>query len=418
MEKVSKRIYISKDRIVDWLLFSFIMGIWLFFCWQIFYRQSIRLDGKYQSDMYAHMSLAVGYDVDSVAPYPIFFFTIKAIYRFFFYKQFLGPELSIAIATLFYNSISIVVFKVVCDVYFSKFRLISERFGVKRCIFLSINNLLIFSIFLVNMIFDVGEQDTFFESMGPNPWHNGTYFAARPFVIISFFLFCDLVDKYEKEKVDIVEYILFSVSFVLMTLAKPSYSLVLGATAVVVLLYRFIKSRFRTFFKTLWISLTFVPTVIVLIVQYIILNTHGAESGAGTLTIAFGKVWSHYSDNIPLSIIKSGLFPLVVLIVYGKKAFKNSYMRISYVSYIIGILSYLSFTEAGWRELDANFAWGYMYSLMISYMTSLIFVVNETHQCSQTEEREKWKPIPVWVAYLINLVSGIMYFGVVLNGGK
>ncbi len=395
------------------------MIIWLIFSMKIFYRQSIRLDGKYVSDMYSHMLYAMGDNVDYVSTYPIYFLTIKVIYHLFFFKQFLGPELSIALATLFYSSISVVAFKVVYDVYITKHNNAQEKLSVRRISSFVINNLFIFSVFLVNMIFDIGTEDVFFETMGPNPWHNGTYLAARPFAIISFFLFCDLVDKYERSIADRKEYICFSIVFVLMTLAKPSYTLVLGASAAVVLLYRFIKGKFSTFSQTLKLSLTFVPPLIVLIIQYVLMCAWEDGSGAGRLTLtAFGKVWAHYSDNIPLSIVKGGLFPLLILVIYRKKAFKDTYMRISIVSYIIGLMSYLSFSEAGRREFDADFAWGYMYSLMISYMASLIFLVLETRHCNKSEKKEVLKLIPSWAGYMVNLVYGILYFIVLLNGGR
>ena len=87
---------------------------------------------------------------------------------------------------------------------------------------------LTFSMLFVSMLFfDLGEASVGQRYQGvfsPNPFHNATYLAARPFSIVCFFMMIDLLQIYE-QRIPKKKYATFSLFLLLSTMTKPSFAL-------------------------------------------------------------------------------------------------------------------------------------------------------------------------------------------------
>ena len=155
----------------------------------LFYRQSVRLDGLYHSDMYAYILYIQGVDLGLRFPYPVLFLTGKIVYKIFFRHHFLGAELGIAISTFIFELLGLIVTRVVLN------RLLADK--LKRglpekytCMSGCILTFLAVAVNYVSMLFGVGGiwrgwSYRFTGVESPNPWHNATYIAAKPFAIAS-----------------------------------------------------------------------------------------------------------------------------------------------------------------------------------------------------------------------------------------
>ena len=169
----------------------------------------------------------------------------------------------------------------------------------------------------------------------PNPFQNATYMAARPFAVVSFTYFLKLLNEYENDyKGKVWDYVIFSLAFLISTMTKPSFTLVLGATALVVIVFRFIKSGFKTFKQSIFLGVLFFPTILDLLYQFrgVFMPSDGEVGGVG---LCLGKVWLLYTNNIVTSIVFAIAFPLLVLILNLKRIKTDYKFRFAWLFYLI-----------------------------------------------------------------------------------
>lgn len=375
----------------------------------LFHRQTVRYGGRYISDITDCLATIVGQEVPYRFPYPILFWTGG------FLMRFTTPAHGLAIAATLLNGLTVPILKW----YLDSFLEVRSHPGRSW-----LSTLLTFSLLFVSMLFpasylgryhEIGGEDYLYRYRGvfsPNPYHNTTYLAARPFAIPAFFLFLDALGIYEKEERWFhPKYLRFSLALLLATLAKPSFTLILTATAGMVMLFRLIRSRFRGIKAFFQLGTSFLPTFLALIYQYVVVFEPGnAEAGIG---FAFLKAWSTASDNLPRSLLFALAFPLTVLLLRGKERDLSPQFRFSWQFLLTGLATLLFLYEKGMRMPHLNFAWGYMCGIFFVDMVSLIFLARATLSRGQP----RWKLALQWGVYAMHLVCGLDYFRVLMQGG-
>lgn len=375
----------------------------------LFHRQTVRYDGRYISDITDYLYTIEGQDVLYQFPYPILFRTAK------FFALFTTPAHGLAFAATLLNGLSVPILKWYLDSF------LDVKKYPKRC-FLS--TLLAFSLLFVSMLYppsylgryhEIGGTDYLYRYRGtftPNPYHNTTYLAARPFTIVTFFLFAEILGFYEKEgKWFHPKYLMFSLSLLLATMAKPSFTLILSATAGLIMLYRLVRSRFRGIKVFFQLGIYFIPTFLALIYQYVVV--FDPDSGEKGIGFGFLKAWSTASDNVPLSLLLALAFPLAVLLLQGKKRDLSPQYRLSWQFLLTGLFTLLFLYEKGIRLPHLNFAWGYMHGLFFLYMVSLLILARATLE----RRLPLWRLALQWSVYAAHLICGIDYFCVLMRGG-
>lgn len=160
------------------------------------------------------------------------------------------------------------------------------------------------------------------------------------------------------------DYILFSVYLLLATMAKPSFTIVLVGAAGILMLWRMFHSKFRNFMPTIWLGVCFLPTFADLLYQFrgVFVPQEGQEGGIG---FTLGHVWLQYCSNLPLAIGLAVGFPILVLLLNYKELCRDSIYRFSWQIYGMSFLMAFCLYEKGFREMDFNFSWGYMYGIFL-----------------------------------------------------
>lgn len=400
-----------KSRIIDGAVFSVLLAAVSAVTLVLFYRQTMGAPGHYPSDMKAYILEMQGLDSGYSFPYPVFF-KLSA-----FIHLFAGAEVSVAIATMLLNSMAIVITKI----SFNRILLRDDRRRWWEGIVIS---LLAVSLFFISMLYPPrgiylpGINFNYLGVFSPNPFHNATYMAARPFAILAFLWYVKLLPVYEKgiKRKTRLDYILFSVFLLLATMTKPSFTLVMVSTAGLVMLYRLFRSGFRNFLPAVQLGLTFIPTFLNLLYQYkgVFVPEDGAEGGVG---FSFGDVWFHVCDNIPLAVCLLVAFPLLVLVLNFKDLRTNTLYRFSWQLFLVSLAETFLLYEKGFRKYDFNFAWGYMYGAFFCHMGSLLLLSQKTRQALEKKDGEeggkrlqKLFLAAQWLAFLWHLVCGILYF--------
>lgn len=431
----------------------------------LFYRQTMGSTAGYHSDMKAYILEMQGLDSGYHFPYPVFFRLGALIHLF------APPELSVAIATMALNSLGIVVTKLAFHhLVYERLeqgmlmrRLKGGRGGegldlswLAGCLI----SVAAISLFFISMLFPPtgiylpGIRFRYLGVFSPNPFHNATYMAARPFAILAFLWYVKLLPVYEKgiRRDTARDYILFSIFLLLATMTKPSFTLVMVSTAGLVMLYRLLRRGFRGFVPAIQLGLCFVPTFLDLLYQYqgVFVPTEGEEGGVG---FCLGEVWAQYCSNIVLAVGLAVGFPLLVLLLNYRDCKKNTCFRFSWQLYLVSFVEAFFLYEKGFRKFDFNFSWGYMYGIFFCHFCALLVLMRKTADkwggshglqsavggrpefCAGKnkdgegpEEREGRLPggkkiwlesallALQWAAYLGHVVCGLVYFKSIFGG--
>lgn len=423
--------------VLFFLFFFLSVNVLLFL---LFHQQAVGsavVGGPYPSDMKAYLLEMQGMESGYRFPYPVFF-QITA-----FFHLFLNPELAITCSTLLLNAASMVLLKLALEHFSGEaFRKILGNYGFLAGPFLS---LAAFSLLWVSMVYPPpghylpGIENLYLGVFTPNPFHNATYLATRPFAIIAFFWYAKLMPVYEKGcgRVPTRDYVVFGLSLLLTTMTKPSFTLALVGAAGVLMGYRLIRSGLRNLIPTLQLTACFLPTFAHLLYQYqgVFVPQGGEEGGIG---FGLATAWKLYCGNIPLAVGLAMGFPLLVLFLNFRELKTDMVYRLSWQVYAMSLAMLLFCYEKGFRLDDLNFSWGYMHGIFFAFLGALLVLLRETADCIRLaggkegpvsgertglpgRKEASWKIkvsrlVLQWLAYGWHLACGLAYFFRIFQG--
>lgn len=378
--------------------------------YRLFYLQAIHCATRelYFSDIKAYLETILGLECDYDFPYPIYFWLGR------FFLLFTNVAVAASLAAALLNSLGVVLLLYYMWKYLKKYDT-GNIFCANMGIFIV---LLTFSVFFVSMLYLPkgislpGIKTRYLGVFTPNPYHNITYMATRPFAIAAFFLYARILDYYE-ERTDWKEFFWFGFSLLLTTMTKPSYTLILVSTAGLVMIYRLFRCKWKNFNRALCLGLAFVPTFIDLLYQFGGVFGKSSQAGEdGGIWFGIGSVWKLYVGNIPLAVALALGFPLLVLVLHIGKIKENMLYRFSWAQLMISILELFFLYEKGRRFSDANFSWGYMHGIFFVFVTSVLLLVEDMMKKSE----KKYLLWGQWFVYGLHLACGIGYFVYIWGG--
>ncbi len=363
---------------------------------------------EYHCDALAYLQEALGIETKYSFPYPIMFWCLSLC------SKVVSIEWSYAIVLTLSQVASFLLLRY----FFQKGleKALQKELTTKQSVIttLSAFGLLFFSmVFVYNHPFP-GTRFYYMGVYSPNPFHNATYLVSRAFCILCVFQVVELLNTYEKQ-FNWGKGIAFSITLLLATMTKPSFTIVLCGTAGLILLYRFVKSKANNFVNTLHFGAMFIPTFIDLLYQFggVFSGVDSQGEKAGIDFALFG-VWKEYCDNYVVAILLLIFFPLVVLVFQYRKLFSNTLYRLGWQLYGMGLLMFVLLYEKGFRAVDSNFSWGYMIGAFFLVMASLLVLLEETFG----KDRNTKKLLIQWGAFLLHVACGVFYFGIIITGGS
>ena len=401
---------IKRNKIMDIVFLGILLTLVGGVMFRLFYNQTLGSYMHYPSDMEAYVLEMQGLESGYEFPYPIFF-KFSA-----FINLFTTPQMAVALATTLLNCAAMIIVKILLDYEFKD--ILRERLGGAGCLAGGLISIVSLTLFFVSMLFPPegiylpGIKHDYMGVFSPNPHHNATYMAARPFAILAFWWCAKLLNVYENgyKREYRKDYILFAVFLLLATMTKPSFTLILVGTVGCVLLWRMIRNKCKTFVPTVQFGLCFVPTFIDLLYQYsgVFVPDEGVEGGIG---FTLGEVWAQYCDNIPLAICLAIGFPLAVLVMNFKSLKTDTVFRFSMQLYLVGFLSTFFLCEKGFRWAHFNFSWGYMCGVFFAFLGALVLLLRKT-----AAGEKWWKLMLQWLPYLWHVACGVYYFVGIAQG--
>lgn len=375
------------------------------------------------SDLSEHIVIAKNYidamtvyfkEANSIAPvgttYPVWFLLYCGVYSLCSSESIALGIVNGALVTLFTASI-IYAFNSLCLEYISK-----RRKLIYAIIITFVGPLFVKAI---NPMYYLGQ-------ITPNPWHNSTTFVVRPVgVLCMVFLFKIIMSKGICTH---KYYILFAVSLAVSNFCKPSFAQsFIPALIVFCVILLFSKKTNFKFLQCIYLGLACVPCVLVMLFQYLILNSsyqlmRGAIVIGRVASISYGnistiidkpiggaigispfKVWSMYSDHIVGSIIISYAFIIVVCFFTYKLENLRVFIYFIISSCIGGIFPVaLLYMQSGTRNFD--FMWGAHLMIGLGYIAACALLMNSA------SHMKRYQYIICNLFLGLHFVYGLCYF--------
>lgn len=358
----------------------------------------LKLSFDHLGDYDAHIEWALDLfaGVNPATVYPFWHFCVRVLYGFCHLFIPVTPEY---IAAYFTGAVNVTVYLIVSDI-------IKNR----GCPF---SELISFPLMFVTPIYlPWYNRYIYLGQVSPNTWHSPTALMIRPFAVLAFFMICDICEKIrKKENISLKSYISLLVVLLLGVLSKPVFfqSAVpaLGIYIVVILIHE----KAEGFKKYLFLVLTFVPSFVVVLFQFII--SFYSDNGSG---VGFGwmEVWKHYAGHPLFSMLIALMFPFLYILLNCRTAFRDISIRLSSLLVLSGFLEFAILYEKGDRKNHLNFSW----ALNLSYF--LIWIATSCRFFSDLKIMEKndrcavTKYTVLLIVWLVHFACGIYYAGLFL----
>ena len=404
------------NKKINYAFFTVLLVLYSALMMSFFYRQVMPRDGIFYSDMEAYILETQGLESGYEFPYRLFFWVSRV------WTIFLSPAVAVAFTTMLCNSAAVILTKYYFDKNLQKYA--RQEGIVWNTAWELVSTLAVFSLFFVSMVYSPRGTaffgfDYIYRCMGiltPNPYWNATYLAVRPLTIATFFLGIDLLAEYETvlswKKVTA-----FGVLVFLCTFTKPSFTFILVPTGAVILLYRLLKNKGKTWKNTLLFCLSLLPTGVLLLYQFSNVftgtNSHAEETGIG---FELFKAWHVYSNHIPLSLVMALAFPIAVLVLNMRQMKNDGGVRLAWQLWLTGFLTFLICYEKGFRFSHMNFSWGYMHGLFFVFMVSILQMIRNLMRKGTLSKR--LMSVPEIVLFAYHLICGIVFFVYMYQGNN
>lgn len=404
------------NKKINYAFFTVLLVLYSALMMSFFYRQVMPRDGIFYSDMEAYILETQGLESGYEFPYRLFFWVSRV------WTIFLSPAVAVAFTTMLCNSAAVILTKYYFDKNLQKYA--RQEGIVWNTAWELVSTLAVFSLFFVSMVYSPRGTaffgfDYIYRCMGiltPNPYWNATYLAVRPLTIATYFLGIDLLAEYETvlswKKVTA-----FGVLVFLCTFTKPSFTFILVPTGAVILLYRLLKNKGKTWKNTLLFCLSLLPTGVLLLYQFSNVftgtNSHAEETGIG---FELFKAWHVYSNNIPLSLVMALAFPIAVLVLNMRQMKNDGGVRLAWQLWLTGFLTFLICYEKGFRFSHMNFSWGYMHGLFFVFMVSILQMIRNLMRKGTLSKR--LMSVPEIVLFAYHLICGIVFFVYMYQGNN
>jgi hypothetical protein len=239
----------------------------------------------------------------------------------------------------------------------------------------------------------------------PNIWHSPTMALLKPLAIMGFWgtMICLAPPQPGRRWIPW----LTSLTLLAGTLAKPSFSICF-IPAIVLFLLVF---HLREFRMSKCALLLFLPSACLLASQFLHTYSHLAQPTTpyqDSIVLSFFGATRAYAPSAFVSSLLVLAFPLSVLLAIRRRVLQNRPLLVSYVLGLVGFFQGSFLAEEN-KLRHANFVFGYIISLFMLYLFSLIEYLSWMRPEGKAKVATPWK-IAVSLIMLAHLVSGLLYW--------
>lgn len=257
----------------------------------------------------------------------------------------------------------------------------------------------------------------------PNTWHNPTTTAVRPFMILITLLTIGYWDCEKDARVTVLGktikkttayQVVLGGLLLYSTMIKPSYLMIYLPVCGIRALVLLARSRGKGFWKLVAGHLYFVPSLCVLLYQYLLLYfVPSAEEDPSQVVIAPLRVARMYAPSVLISLFLRMAFPFLVIVIWRKVIFRERFFPLIFGQYVTGLLISWTFAETGRRASHGNFGWGNVLGSSLLWIFCLFFFVRQFLEEKDGIEGSRTLKIKYGALFLLlawHLAGGICYY--------
>lgn len=250
-----------------------------------------------------------------------------------------------------------------------------------------------------------------------HPYHNPTVVLLKPLALLALLQSVRVFDS--ERPVRRVDILWSAVLMLLVTLAKPSYSIALLPALMLYAGYRFFRNQ--TVHWRLLIVGFVLPLVFILGAQYVFYfdglrnQTGVVEEANGIIFLPFSYVTKYNSVwLVPIRFLLSILFPLCVTCVYRQQAAKSNLLKIAWLAFVASALYAYFLSESGTRMRSGNFMWGAQVGLLLLFFASVVFLIQQNPLQRLANGLIAMSPgfIVCITVFSLHLISGVLWTSV------
>ena len=256
----------------------------------------------------------------------------------------------------------------------------------------------------------------------PNIWHNPTTIAVRPIALLTFVLVSSMIIRARREDfekgIPVGTAVLTGFLLILSNLAKPSFVQVFYPAIFTLMVIWLIMYKGRHLKTALQLFVVCVPSLVVMILQFVSAFYGGNERSGGIVIKPFAVAGARTS-SIPISLLLLLAFPLLMLILSAVKKSLTWSDALAWLMLFWGLVWRLFLAEKGEREWHGNFSWGFMLAAYIVWFCSVRNYLRHYFSEQMTGNKRGVGFYAATLVLALHLLSGIYYIGylVILGNG-
>lgn len=245
-------------------------------------------------------------------------------------------------------------------------------------------------------------------------WHNDTYLGMRFFGLLVLLIYFKHQESY-KDTFKGKQWVLFAAAFFMANFMKPNFLLCFAPVMGIFLLRDLIKSKGKEFRAIFWFGLAVIPSLSILIFQSIRLFGEGTNGGS----IAFSAAYILCLRNAHpvFSLLQSAAFPLVVLAQNWRELKHDRIYGTSWFIWLFGLLEFLFLNQTGECINDGNLTWGYSFCLTLIFAVSAAKLYQNWKDGKENRNIRNMTGMAVCAVMLFwHFTEGICFFAGLLQG--
>ncbi len=243
-------------------------------------------------------------------------------------------------------------------------------------------------------------------------WHNSTYLMMKWLGLWTLLIYFN-IEKDISKKLTAKSFVLFTAVLTLTTAAKPNFILAVAPVMLVFLIMDLVGKKAPAG-KLMLFATSVIPSLLVMLLQNKAL--YDVNNGSNHIVIAPGRAMGVHASSIIAVSVLSILFPLMMLLRHGKDLFKNRVLLFAWMSAGVGFLQYFLFSEFGARDMDANFSWGYAFTIILIFGISLIMWIDDMRKFRESGIVSKIYLSLCGIVLLYHTYCGVLFFERIVRG--
>lgn len=233
-------------------------------------------------------------------------------------------------------------------------------------------------------------------------YHNPTILLLKPLTIA---LFIRSAGFYDAQIRSSFKTILQTMGLVILSaITKPSYLICLVPSLVLLACHHLLRKK-PVDWRPLLVGVM-MPGIFVLGLQYLYTYANGS-AGIG---FAPFRVASYFSGWLLPKFVLSIAFPLVVTLLFFRRAIGDIRMRLAWLGAILGILCFYTLIETAPEfTFHGNFGWSGIITLFVLFFASTVFLLQQW-QTHRAESTARWRLRISTAVFCMHVASGVLWY--------